>query len=112
LSDATSGTNGKPHNDFASRLTFAWFRRSALLGRRIEQAEVGELVGKAMGREPFTQAAVSKWLLGGSEPNLETIRALAKTLEVDAGWLAFGTGQAPDDPASPIPMPRRPPPRG
>jgi transcriptional regulator with XRE-family HTH domain len=107
VSESTSGNNGKPHNDFSKRLTYVWFRRQALLGRKIEQAEIAELVGKVMGRGPFTQAAVSKWLNGDSEPNLETIRAIAKVFEVDPGWLAFGEGDPPNDPAAPIPMPPR-----
>jgi transcriptional regulator with XRE-family HTH domain len=107
VSESTSGNNGKPHNDFSKRLTYVWFRRQALLGRRIEQAEIAGLVGKALGRGPFTQAAVSKWLNGDSEPNLETIRAIAKVFEADPGWLAFGEGDPPNDPAAPIPMPPR-----
>jgi transcriptional regulator with XRE-family HTH domain len=101
------GNNGRPRNNFAERLTFVWFRRQALLGRKIEQAEIAERVAKLLGRDPFTPAAVSKWLNGSSEPNLETIQAIAKAFEVDPGWLAFGEGDPPNDPAAPIPMPPR-----
>jgi transcriptional regulator with XRE-family HTH domain len=100
--------NGKLHNDFKARLAFAWFRRQAQLGRKIEQSEVAKLVGKELGRESLTQGAVSHWLSGRNEPDLATIAAIAKALDVDPGWLAFGQGREPDDPAAPIPMPRSP----
>ena len=92
------------HNSFSDRLTFAWFRRQALLGRKIDQTEIAKAVGKELGRETFTQAAVSRWF-NGSEPNFETTQAIARVFDVSAGWLAFGEGEPPNDPARAYPMP-------
>ena len=109
MSESMNMTNGNAPNDFAARLTFLLFRRQALLGKRIYQAELGQEIGRALGREPFTQAAVQKWLAGENEPNFETTGAIARVFGVSAGWLAFGEGEPPNDPAAPEPMP---PPRG
>jgi transcriptional regulator with XRE-family HTH domain len=98
--------NGKVHNSFSDRLTYIWFRRQALLGRKIDQTEIAEAVAKQMGRETFVQGTVSRWL-NGTEPSLDTIRAIAKVFGVDPGWLAFGEGEEPDDPAAPEFMPPR-----
>lgn len=46
-----------------------------------------ELAGKL----GVTPQAWSGWEMGRSEPALDTIKRIAKLLEVDAGWLAFGT---------------------
>ena len=61
--------NGKSRNSFSDRLTYIWFRRQALLGRKIDQTEIAELVAKEMGREEFAQGTVSRWL-NGTEPSL------------------------------------------
>jgi len=83
------------------RLFKAWLRYQAIIGRPKAQEWLGEAVSKKLGlKEPLTQGTVSRWL-AGSEPNLKTITALAKVLDVDPGWLAFGSDSAapqPDDP--------------
>ena len=40
-----------------------------------------------------TQGAVGSWESGAKEPDLATIERLAKVLEVDPRWLAFGDPQ-------------------
>jgi transcriptional regulator with XRE-family HTH domain len=98
----------RPLDTFAERLNYLWFRRQALLGRKIGQSEIARDVGRLMGRESFTQAAVSRWLNGEVDPDVKTVLAIAQAFEVDPGWLAFGTGEPPNDPAAPSPMPEPP----
>ena len=62
--------------------------------RPLDQRELGQLVSRELrGRRPITQPTVSRWFRG-SEPPLATIRAIAKVLGVDPGWLAFGAASA------------------
>lgn len=58
-------------------------------GTDISQEELGALVGKAMGRDPFTGVAAHRWLKG-RRPGYTIMIALAKLLNVRPGWLAFG----------------------
>lgn len=75
-------------------------------GRRVEQAEFGALVGKAMHRKAYTQAAVSRWFTE-AVPDLHTIEGIAKVLGTTPGYLAFGEGEPPNDPMTPTAMPRK-----
>ena len=84
----------QPYRDqgFSYRLFQAVSRLEGGLGRRLNQEELGERVGKAMGREPYDQSSVSDWLTNGVVPPVPTVAALAQVCGVDPGWLAFGGG--------------------
>lgn len=65
-------------------------------GRRVTLAEVGEMVGAALEREPYSAGSVLAWEKGVSVPDVRVIAALARActsvgVEVDPGWLAFGS---------------------
>ena len=97
--------NNGSGNTFHQRLFVLFMAWQGKQGRKVEQSELGTLVGKALKRRPFTQATVSRWFTT-SIPSLETIEGLAKVMGSTPGWLAFGEGEPPDDPATPMPMPR------
>lgn len=66
------------------------------LGRRVPLSEVGELVGLEMGRKPYSPTSVLDWENGESVPDVRVLSALARVcaglgVEVDPGWLAFGS---------------------
>ena len=50
----------------------------------LSQVELGDEVNAA-------QSTVATWERGKNEPDLATIKRLAKVLDVSAEWLAFGT---------------------
>jgi len=85
------------------QLFMAWMRFQTMSGGARSQDWLAEAVSKELGLAPsdyFTQGSVSRWLKG-TEPSLETIVALAKILDVDPGWLSFGSASQappPDDP--------------
>lgn len=60
---------------------------------QVSQREIGERVGARLGREAFSQAAVSRWFQGRM-PDWEVLLALAEVCGVDPGWLAFGARSA------------------
>lgn len=65
-------------------------------GRRVTLAELGELVGAELGRKPFTATSVRDWEAGVSVPDVRVVAALARVctgagVDVDPGWLAFGS---------------------
>jgi hypothetical protein len=64
--------------------------------RKVENAEIGRRVAEGLGRTPaYRSQTVGKWL-EGSEPSSEVVAMLARVLDVDPGWLAFGSlSQAP-----------------
>ena len=106
----THNLNGA--SGFRDRLLFGWLRWQALQGRQALQEELAEAVGKALDRRPPTSSTVSRWFTE-AVPDLQTIEAIARVLGVPAGWLAFGEGEPPDDPATATFMPpRKPGPRG
>ena len=87
--------NTMPEQGFSSRLFRAWHFLQLRKGGGATQEWLGRRVGKMLGEEEISQSAVSRWFRG-SVPDLETIAAMAKALEVDPGWLAFGeASQAP-----------------
>ena len=66
----------------------------------MNQTEVGKLVSTKGGGDPVNQTTVSGWL-SENIPTLYDIYRLAKALDVDPGWLAFGNSSqapGPDDP--------------
>jgi transcriptional regulator with XRE-family HTH domain len=81
---------------FSARLFRAWHLLQIRKEGTATQEWLGKKVGKVLGvSEPISQSAVSRWFRGAT-PDLETIGAIAKALEVDPGWLAFGdNSQAP-----------------
>lgn len=83
-----------PHNPLGSegfqhRLVLAYHLWQGRNARRLTQTQLGERVGKPLGRA-VGQYTVSDWFRGVSMPSLEETEALALVLEVDPGWLAFG----------------------
>ena len=69
--------------------------------RRVPLEEIGAAVAAAMGRagDPYAPTVVGRWLRGESEPESRKLWfALASTLGVDVGWLAFGAATAAPSP--------------
>jgi transcriptional regulator with XRE-family HTH domain len=98
---------------FRDRLFLAWSLWQGRHKRTLTQAELGELVGR-VGGEAVAQNTVSGWFRSAI-PDLHDLEHLAKALEVDPGWLAFGSASdasRPDDPGMghnyPIPPPGKP----
>lgn len=76
---------------FGARLTHAWLRWQLLHHRELQQRELGEIVSTALERrQPYDASQVSRWFGGRSVPDLRTICEIARALDVDPGWLAFG----------------------
>lgn len=71
------------------------------LGRKVENKEIADLVGRALGKETLSPSTVGRWH-DGTEPDLATIAAMAKVYRVDPGWLAFGPLSAAPPPGNPI----------
>jgi transcriptional regulator with XRE-family HTH domain len=62
-----------------------------LEGRFESKTEIGRRVSNLLSRDrPYTPTAINKWFNEGVVPDIATIAALAKVLQVDPGWLAFG----------------------
>jgi hypothetical protein len=77
-------------------------------GRPVTLQQLGEEVGTALGREPFAPSVVGRWVNAKQGPRERVVWiALARVLEVEPGWLAFGggsesaTGTVPILPADP-----------
>lgn len=68
---------------FAKRVLQARLNAGARRGKTLTQTEVAEKL-------KVTQATVGRWESGDAEPDLATIKRLAKVLGVDPGDLAFG----------------------
>ena len=90
-------------NGFRERLKFLWFRWQAIHGRELTQTELAKTVGKLLGNDNLDQTTVGRWFRQ-TEPDLETINALARALGpgVDPGWLAFGADSKAPAPNSPV----------
>lgn len=78
--------------------------------------EIGQRTADAMGRaDPFSHQAVRRWFVEGQEPDsFATTEALARVLEAEPEWLAFGKGAPPaangypaatTAPLNPVPRP-------
>ena len=79
---------------FRDRLFLAWTLWQGQKGQRLTQKGLGEMVGKLRG-QPVPQTTVSDWF-NAVVPGLHDVEYIAKALEVDPGWLAFGhASQAP-----------------
>jgi transcriptional regulator with XRE-family HTH domain len=77
------------------RIFLAHLELSYRLGRRVSNAEFGELVAKQMRRgTPFTAAAVSRWESGTQVPSVEAIEAIAALTGTDPGWISHGERSA------------------
>jgi hypothetical protein len=88
------------NKEFRDRLTWSWFRYQLLKQEQRSQLWLSGEVSRRLGREPLSQGTVSRWFRG-AVPDLESMGAVAATLEVDPGWLAFGSqsrAPAPDNP--------------
>lgn len=95
-----------PEETFHDRLFQAWSLWQGRHKRKLSQTELGEMVGKA-GGEAVSQSTVSDWFKT-VVPSVGVVEYLAKALEVDPGWLAFGPASeapAPDAPAALLAQP-------
>ena len=84
---------------FRERLFLAWSLWQGRHQRRLTQTVLGEMVGRLRG-DKVAQTTISDWFKS-TVPDIHDIEYLAKALEVDPGWLAFGkatTAQGPQDP--------------
>lgn len=98
---------------FRDRLFLAWSLWQGRHRRKLSQTALGEMVGELRG-ERVAQSTVSDWFKS-VVPAVDDVEWLAKALEVDPGWLAFGDASGaprPRDPtlghSHPIPPPKRP----
>ena len=98
---------------FAGRIRRAFRAWEDRLGRDVTETELGELVGKAFDGRPISQQSINRWF-AGTVPDHARLIALAKVLEVDPGWLAYGSGEEGDGDqndggsAATIPTPPKP----
>lgn len=74
---------------FADRLLRSWLRLQATEGRELDQMDLAARLAKVTGKPAVAQATVSRWFRG-TVPDVVTMAALAKVVQVDPGWLAFG----------------------
>jgi transcriptional regulator with XRE-family HTH domain len=87
--------NKPPHAAFAGRLFAAQKRWELRNGRDLEREAFAVAVGKAVKRgRPFSSGTVSQWFLGNQMPSVEQLAAIARVLDTDPGWLAFGDQSA------------------
>ena len=99
---------------FRDRLLRAWTLLQARRGRGLSQVWLAQEVGQELGQDgPVGQSTISGYFTGRFQPeDVDRWLALARVLEVDPGWLAFGDdSQAPPPPnpfPSPKPVPRPP----
>lgn len=91
--------------EFHERMLWAFFRWQSRQRpvKQVKHEELGAAVGKALGGKPIAQPTVSRWFTD-SIPARATMVAIAKVFEVPVGWLAYGEGEPPEDPAAPLPM--------
>jgi transcriptional regulator with XRE-family HTH domain len=82
-------------DSIAQRIFLAHLELSYRLGRKVTQAELGELIARAMRRDaPFTAAAVSRWEAGTKVPSVQIIEAIAAVTHTDPGWISHGSRSA------------------
>jgi transcriptional regulator with XRE-family HTH domain len=82
-----------PHAEFARRLRIAVKRYELRTGADLRQKELAKVLG-------YGTANVSNWFTGKAMPKVEQLEAIARKLDVSAGWLTFGEEVAftkPDD---------------
>jgi transcriptional regulator with XRE-family HTH domain len=73
----------KAASTLGKRLTQARLHLAARREREVPKTEVAAVVG-------VRSQSVARWEGDEQEPTLATLRALARFLEVDVAWLAFG----------------------
>lgn len=83
--------------DVAERIgkAFKQYNADARRGLELSQSQLGLRVAEVLGiTEAPTQAAVSRWMspTNPATPDNPTIEAIAKVLDVDPAWIAFGSG--------------------
>ena len=78
---------------FGERVISSLLRVRTLPGKRaFNQRRVLDEVSEALGRERYASSVCTNWK-HGMVPSRDTIRELARVLEVRPGWLAFGEGE-------------------
>lgn len=83
-------------NAFGRRLRSAVRRFDEAHDVDVSQSEIAEMAARIADEIPKRSSSVSAWFRGKSLPAMTTLVGLAKALEVDPGWLAFGElSQAP-----------------
>jgi hypothetical protein len=101
------GAKDRVRLDVRNRLWYArkcWEMRQEPI-RNYSDPEIGELVGKLLGREAFEQATVWRWF-NSSIPEEPSLRALGELFGATFFWLRYGEGDPPPFPHPPKPMPR------
>lgn len=90
----------KTDEGLTARMFRAQHHREGQLGHKLVLREIGEAVARELGRsEPLAPSVIARWLNGSQEPKgIAEWAALAKTFQVDPGWLAFGEDSAAPDP--------------
>lgn len=85
--------------EFGRRLRHAILVWQLQRGDKLTQVEIATVVARTLKLPaPLSHATVSRWVSGTSVPDARTIAAIARTLNVNEGWLAFGTtgGNSPE----------------
>ena len=85
---------------FRDRLFLAWSLWQGRHGRKLTQAELGQMIGQ-VGGERFAQNTISGWFRD-VVPSVHDTEYLAKALECDPGWLAFGPASEAPGPSDPV----------
>lgn len=70
--------------DFSERLFRAQLAYEAKTGKRLTRQGFATLMG-------VSQPTASEWFNGNRTPTLEQVETIARKLEVNPGWLAFGS---------------------
>lgn len=68
-------------------------------GQRLTHTALGKLIGSVEGVDIVSHVTVGKWM-AGQAPSFAHVRALARVLGVDPGWLGFGDESAAPAPAA------------
>lgn len=96
----------------AARMFAAKNHLERLRHRDVTLAELGELVAQQLGRQKaFDPSVVARWIKGRQDPDTrDAWLALAETLQVDPGWLAFGDASSAPAPEGFVAAPEQTPP--
>lgn len=88
--------------ELAGRMFRARHHREGESGRKLVLREISADVSSTLGREePYDPSVVARWLKAEQEPKTRAQWiALARALDVDVGWLAFGPDSAAPAPST------------
>src|SRR5580704_2944477 len=83
---------GYDDTTFAGRMFIVYTRWMAAEWGEGSYALLGRLVGNGKGKA-LERSTIKRWF-EGAKPDIDTIARLAKVVNVDPGWLAFGPESA------------------